>query len=83
MQQSSPVATSPPLLLSLREVAFELRLHKNTVAMLMRTGQLPFVAIGGRKMVARATLERFIQEREMRGQPTNVAVRNESLDGTR
>lgn len=53
------------LLLSVREVAQELRLCTNTIYTLMDRGELPYVRVFKRKMVARETLTKFIASHEV------------------
>lgn len=50
-------------LLTLDEVQRLLRLSQQTVWRLMKRGELPVVRIGGRVLVRREDLERFIEER--------------------
>jgi excisionase family DNA binding protein len=55
-----------PLVHSEREAALLLGVSHTTVKKLLARGDLPYVKIGARTLIARATLESFLEDREQR-----------------
>ena len=57
----SPPASTPPLLLKVREVARLLQLSRSAVYTLMERGELPYVKIGASRRVERAAVHKLIE----------------------
>ena len=57
----SPPASTPPLLLKVREVARLLQLSRSAVYTLMDRGELPYVKIGASRRVERAAVHKLIE----------------------
>ena len=54
-------ASTPPLLLKVREVAQLLQLSRSVVYTLMERGELPYVKIGASRRVERAAVQKLIE----------------------
>lgn len=61
-------------LLTLQEVADILRINRSSVSRLLKGGALPYIPIGGRKLVERCDLQSFIENRKVN--TDGNAVRN-------
>jgi len=55
--------TDAPKLLTIKEVACLLRVHRATVSRLIGAGALPHLAIGSRKLVLETDLLSFLENR--------------------
>jgi excisionase family DNA binding protein len=55
--------TNAPKLLTIKEVACLLRVHRATVSRLIGAGALPHLAIGSRKLVLETDLLSFLENR--------------------
>lgn len=54
-------------LLTIAEVAEILRVHRTSVSRLLRTGEMPYIAIGDRKLLRPADVVAFIDNRIRNG----------------
>lgn len=52
-------------LLTLQEVADILRVNRSSISRLLKCGDLPYIAIGGRKLVEHSDLLLFIENRKV------------------
>ncbi|MGH1491793.1 MAG: helix-turn-helix domain-containing protein [Acidimicrobiales bacterium] len=59
--QANPT-TEPPLLFAIHEAADLLGIGRTNVYVLMNNGKLHSVKIGGRRLIPRVSLERFVNE---------------------
>ena len=52
-------------LLTLNEVASILRVNRSSVSRLMKSGALPYIPVGGRKLVCETDLARFFEKHKV------------------
>lgn len=52
-------------LLTLQEVANILRINRSSVSRLLKSGDLPYIPVGGRKLVERSDLRLFLENRKV------------------
>ncbi|MDL2279796.1 helix-turn-helix domain-containing protein [Desulfovibrio sp. OttesenSCG-928-G11] len=53
-------------LLTLQEVADILRINRSSVSRLLKGGDLPYIRVGGRKLVERNDLHLFLENRKVK-----------------
>jgi excisionase family DNA binding protein len=63
----SAATNARPTILTPKEVAAELRIHKNTVRRLIREGQLPGMRIGATYRIHESTFRRWLEEQSQNG----------------
>lgn len=54
------VALLPPAILTVNEAADYLRVHRNTISLLLQRGELPGAKIGGHWRIHKPTLDKFL-----------------------
>jgi excisionase family DNA binding protein len=62
---TSPVHPTPPVLMTLEEVARYLRLHTSTIYRLARAGVIPGVKVGGQWRFSQRRVDEWLAKREV------------------